>query len=435
MKNALVLLILISCSLTLLNAQDKPNIILIMADDLGYEALEAYGNDFNKTPQIDKMIAKGMKFENTHSMPLCTPSRVQLMTGKYNFRNYLGFGILDPKESTFGHLLKAEGYATCIVGKWQLYGNEVQRKLANGQGGSLPLDAGFDKYRLWQVKDLGSRYKDPLLDSRETGVEFFEGKYGPDLFVDYMEDFMENQGNKPFFVYYPMVLTHDPFEPVPASNAFASYDPKTRLNHPELFPDMVTHMDHLIGRIIKKVNDLGIAENTLILFIGDNGTDRDVVSTVNGKQLRGNKGYTNDLGTHVPMIAYWPGTIKEGSVNNNLIDFTDFVPTLMDVAGAKNKKSFTDGISFYPQLTGKHNIREVREWVFCHYDPNWGKFAPRTFVHDTKYKLYQNGEIYNLKEDLYEKDALKKNDLNKKEKKIISKFEKVLDEMNLSEGD
>lgn len=156
---------------------------------------------------------------------------------------------------------------------------------------------------------------------------------------------------------------------------------------------------------------------------------------MNGKQLRGNKGYTNDLGTHVPMIAYWPGTIKEGSVNNNLIDFTDFVPTLMDVAGAKNKKSFTDGISFYPQLTGKHNIREVREWVFCHYDPNWGKFTPRTFVHDTKYKLYQNGEIYNLKEDLYEKDALKKNDLNKKEKKIISKFEKVLDEMNLSEGD
>ena len=101
--------------------------------------------------------------------------------------------------------------------------------------------------------------------------------------MDYMEEFMEDQGNKPFFVYYPMVLTHDPFEPVPASNAFASYDPKTRLNHPELFPDMVTHMDHLIGRIIKKVNDLGIAENTLILFIGDNGTDRDVVSTVNGK--------------------------------------------------------------------------------------------------------------------------------------------------------
>jgi arylsulfatase A-like enzyme len=431
MKNALLSFILILSAITKLIAQEKPNIILIMADDLGYEALEAYGNDYNKTPQIDKMIAKGMKFENTHSMPLCTPSRVQLMTGKYNFRNYLGFGILDPEETTFGHLLQDQGYTTCIVGKWQLYGNEIQRKLVDGKVGSLPMEAGFDHYRLWQINDRGSRYKDPLLDSRETGLELFEGKYGPDLFVDYMEDFMENQGNQPFFVYYPMVLTHDPFEPVPASKAFAAYDPKTRLNDPELFPDMVTHMDHLIGRIIKKVNDLGIAENTIILFIGDNGTDRDVVSTVNGELLRGNKGYTNDLGTHVPMIAYWPGKIAAGSVNDNLIDFTDFVPTLLDIAGAnKANRPFTDGVSFYPQLTGDHNEQEVREWVFCHYDPNWGKFAPRTFIHDTQYKLYKNGEIYNLKQDLYEKSPLNKSELDKDGKKTIQKFEKVLRKMN-----
>lgn len=432
MKYAFLIICLYFLSFQGVFSQEQPNIILIMADDLGYEALAAYGNDYNQTPHLDKMIAGGMKFENAHSMPLCTPSRVQLMTGKYNFRNYKGFGILDPKETTFGHLLKAQGYATCVVGKWQLYGNAKQRELAAGQGGSLPLEAGFDNYRLWQVKELGSRYKDPLLDTRETGVEMFEGKYGPDLFVDYLETFMEKNTTNPFFAYFPMVLTHDPFEPIPSSVAFSDYDPKTRLNDPELFPDMVKHMDHLVGRIIKKINDLGIAENTLILFIGDNGTDRDVTSTVNGVLLQGNKGYTNDLGTHVPMIAYWPGKIKAGSINPNLIDFTDFVPTLMEVSGAEMKgdKFFTDGISFYPQLLGNENPKNKREWIFCHYAPNWGKFAPRTFIHNTELKLYKNGEIYQLKEDLYEKKTVKKVDLDKKSQKVIRSFEKVLKKMD-----
>ncbi|WP_339925218.1 sulfatase-like hydrolase/transferase [uncultured Cyclobacterium sp.] len=413
-------------------SQEQPNIILIMADDLGYEALAAYGNDYNQTPHLDRMISGGMKFENTHSMPLCTPSRVQLMTGKYNFRNYLGFGILDPNETTFGHLLKAQGYTTCIVGKWQLYGNEMQRKLVGGQVGTLPHDAGFDHYRLWQVADRGSRYKDPLLDTKETGVELFDGKYGPDLFVDYLDTFFEKNTDKPFFAYFPMVLTHDPFEPTPGSTAFSSYDPETRLNDPELFPDMLKHMDHLVGRIMDKITDLGIAENTLILFIGDNGTDRDVTSSVKGVLLQGNKGYTNDLGTHVPMIAYWPGKIKAGSINQNLIDFTDFVPTLMEASGAdsKNDSFFSDGISFYPQLIGNENPKNKREWIFCHYAPNWGKFEPRTFVHNTDLKLYKNGEIYQLKEDLYEKKPVNKSDLDKKSQKVIKGFEKVLKNMD-----
>jgi arylsulfatase A-like enzyme len=412
-------------------AQEKPNIILIMADDLGYEALAAYGNDLNKTPNLDAMAANGMKFENCHSMPLCTPSRVQLMTGKYNFRNYIGFGILDPGETTFGHLMKAEGYATCIVGKWQLYGNKRQRELANGKVGSLPTQAGFDKYRLWQVKDRGYRYKSPTLDSKETGIVLYEDEYGPDLFVDYLEGFMENNTDQPFFAYFPMVLTHDPFDPTPFSGEFAAYDSKERRNDPAIFPEMVTYMDHLVGRIIKKVSDLGIAENTLILFIGDNGTDRDVVSQVNGALLQGNKGYTNDLGTHVPMFAYWPGKIRAGSINQNLIDFTDFVPTLLDAVGAETKEDdlLLDGISFYPQLIEEAKPKKVREWVYCHYAPNWGNFEPRTFIQNTRLKLYKNGEIYRLTDDLYEKQPLQKSDLDRKSQKVIKNFEKVLFKM------
>ena len=428
MTRCFFILSLFALSIQWTLAQEKPNIILIMADDLGYEALPAYGNDLNKTPNLDAMAANGMKFENCHSMPLCTPSRVQLMTGKYNFRNYIGFGILDPRETTFGHLLKAEGYATCIVGKWQLYGNKRQRELAGGKLGSLPTEAGFDKYRLWQVKDRGYRYKNPSLDSKETGVVLYEEEYGPDLFVDYLEGFMEENTDKPFFAYFPMALTHDPFEPTPFSEEFASYDSKKRMNDPAIFPEMVTYMDHLVGRIIKKVADLGMAENTLILFIGDNGTDRDVVSQVNGRSLQGNKGYTNDLGTHVPMFAYWPGKISAGSINQNLIDFTDFVPTLLEVAGADTKKEeqVLDGISFYPQLMGKAKPKNIREWVFCHYDPNWGNFEAKTFIHNTTLKLYKNGEIYRLTDDLYEKQPLQKSDLDKKSQKVIRNFEKVL---------
>lgn len=414
-----------------LQAQQPPNIILILADDLGYEVLPAYGNNEHQTPSLDRMAAGGMVFENAHAMPLCTPSRVQLMTGKYNFRNYIGFGLLDPSEKTMAHWLQEQGYATCVVGKWQLYGNARQRELAGGKVGSRPEEAGFDSYRLWQVSDLGSRYKDPLLETKGNGLEKFDGQYGPDLFTDYLEDFVEQQAGDPFFAYFPMALTHDPFEPYPGSPDFASYDPQKRVNDPQYFPGMVTYMDKLVGRIIDKVAELGIAEKTLILFVGDNGTDRDVVTSFKGQDLRGNKGYTNDLGTHVPMLAYWPGTVAAGSRNENLIDLTDFLPTLLEVSGKEPNAlpGPLDGISFYPQLTDSGYSGPVREWVFCHYDPNWGNFKARTFVYDTDWKYYADGEIYDLYNDLLETRPLDFAALDATGKKAIRTFRKVLKQM------
>jgi len=129
-------------------AQKKPNVILIMADDIGMEAFGIYGNDDKLTPNVDKLAREGMLFQNCYSTPLCTPSRIELMTGKYNNRNYVGFGILDPKEKTFGHYMKELGYTTCIAGKWQLLGNEKQVELAKGATGSYPQQAGFDKFAL-----------------------------------------------------------------------------------------------------------------------------------------------------------------------------------------------------------------------------------------------------------------------------------------------
>lgn len=415
---------------TSLSGQSAPNIILIMADDLGYETLGCNGSEEYNTPRLDRMAEEGMRFTNCHAMPLCTPSRVQIMTGKYNFRNYVGFGILDPGEKTFGHYLQEAGYQNLIAGKWQLYGNEYQQKLAGGRSGSLPEEAGFQDYLLWQIKDMGFRYKDPTLESKNHGLQTYPGEYGPNLFVEYIMEFIEAQKDQPFFVYYPMVITHDPFLPTPDHPEFDNYDVGEKVNNARYFDGMVSYMDKLVGRLVDKVNDLGIADNTLILFIGDNGTDRDVTSMFQGQVVRGNKGYTTDAGTHVPMIAWWPGKITAGTVNKNLIDFTDFLPSLLDMAGMDiPEDQKLDGISFYNQLLEGPDVNQKRAWIFCDYNPNWGKFEPSRYIFDTDWKLYGNGDIYHLKKDIREEHPIQKQTLSPTVQKRIKEFEGVLERM------
>ena len=217
-----------------------------MADDLGYDQLGCYGNTTNHTPNLDRLAASGMLFRHCYSTPLCTPSRVQLMTGKYNQRNYIGFGILDPKETTFGHLLLQQGYKTAITGKWQLLGNELQRKLAGGKTGSLPENAGFDEYCLWQVDSLGSRYKNPTVFAREKKSVTLHDQYGPDVFNAFALDFIEKHRNTPFFLYYSLCLTHAPFEPTPMSE---DYEKPVQANV-KYFPKMVQYMDLLVGKVL-----------------------------------------------------------------------------------------------------------------------------------------------------------------------------------------
>ncbi len=406
--------------------KQKPNIILIMADDLGVETLGVYGSDSYKTPHLDKLAKEGMRFENCYSTPLCTPSRVQIMTGKYNFRNYTGFGLLNPSESTFGNYMQDAGYKTCIAGKWQLLGNANQQKRAGGKIGTYPENAGFDDYCLWQIDSRGSRYKDPLLSIKGKQTKEYTDQFGPDMFVEHIEKFMETHKETPFFVYYPMVITHDPFVPTPDNPIFKDFDAKSKVNDPKYFGEMVSYMDKLIGRIVDKTEKLGIRENTLILFIGDNGTDRDITSIVNGISLKGDKGYTTNGGTHVPFIANWKGTIKKNKVNYSLIDFTDFLPSILETADYKTTTSDSlDGVSFYPQLFGDES--NSRDWVFCHYEPNWGKFETRRYVHNTKWKLYGNGSFYDLQNDPLEKNPLNISDQSKVTKAVVQEFKGVLD--------
>ena len=407
----------------------RPNIVLILADDLGHECLGCYGGTSYKTPVLDELARTGMRFEHCYSQPLCTPSRVQLMTGKYNIRNYTVFGSLDPKETTFGHILKKSGYATCIAGKWQLYG---------GGDGTHPAQAGFDEYCLWQVKDRGSRYADPTVLENGTLREDIKGKYGPDIFCDFVTSFIERHRSQPFFVYYPMALTHGPFEPTPDSKEWRQESAtvrragKTKADK-KFFADMVAYMDKIIGRIAAKLDELGLRENTLILFTGDNGTARGLASKKGSVTIEGGKGLTTDAGTHAPLVANWKGTIPAGKVCDDLVDFSDFLPTLVEAAGAKlDDGAVIDGRSFLPQLRGKKG--RPREWIYCFYEPRMKaeKWGLKIFARDKKYKLYQTGELFDVQADPLEVRPLDAGSAEPQAVKARAHLQAVLDSMKKS---
>lgn len=407
-----------------LPADRKPNIILIMADDLGYEMLGCYGNKAKLTPHLDRISDSGMKFDRCYSTPLCTPSRVQLMTGKYNHRNYIGFGLLDPNETTFGDMMREQGYKTGITGKWQLYGNERQRQLAGGKIGTLPADAGFDEFCLWQVDTLGSRYANPTVYTNTGRSVTLEGQYGPDVFNRFALSFIDKHKDEPFFLYYPMCLTHAPFEPTPFS---ADYRDDWK-EDPKYFNDMVGYMDHLVGNVVNKLTGLGLLENTILIFIGDNGTDKNITFEANGMKRKGEKGTTTDGGIHAPMLVSWKGRVAPGTTSGSLIDFTDFIPTFLQAAGAApDAYPGLDGVSFYPLLSGDR-FKE-REWVFCHYAPNWGNYLPKTFALDTRWKVYSTGEVFDLSKDRDEKTPLSPKQLAKADRKKVGKLQEVIKKM------
>ena len=380
-------------------SDQKPNILLIMADDLGIEGLGCYGGLSYRTPHLDQMAEEGLRFTHAYSQPLCTPTRVQIMTGKYNHRNWTFFGILDPKEKTFGHHLQAAGYTTGIFGKWQLYSYDPpdlpNAEIRRGKG-MHPKDAGFDEYALFHAlhtEDKGSRFANPTM--LENGqLKHYAGEYGEDIWVTKIVDFMERHRNQPAFVYYPMALPHRPFEPTPDTPGW----------DPENIPDedikyikpMVEYMDTLIGRLLDKLQARSLDKDTLVLFYSDNGFHNKVVTQLkDGRRIRGGKAKATQSAIHVPLIALWPGTIKP-SVCHDLVDASDFLPTLLELAGAQPITS--DGISFAPQITGEPT--KPREDIFVWYDPRpgWDKerFDRQVFALNKTHKLFRNGRLYRL---------------------------------------
>ncbi len=344
----------------------KLNFIVILNDDMGAFELGCYGNKINRTPNLDRMAAEGVRFKTFFATPVCTPTRVSIMTGRYGSRNgYCNLkgrdagnrpgADMSKEEITFGRLLQEQGYKTAIAGKWQL----------PGQLPTMALETGFDEMMMWiytgnvapgteyvggyfpEGKGKSARYWKPGV--AKNGVHFAttEKDYGPDMYSGFLFDFIERHKDVPFFVYYPMCLIHRPWRATPD-------DPEIeKVNSKEAHIANVEYTDKIIGRLMETLERNGLRENTVVFFIGDNGT-----------QTFG-KGTPTEFGARVPGIVSCPGVVREGHVSNELADISDVFPTLAEFAGAPLPADREyDGVSLKDYLTGKTDTH--REWIFSY---------------------------------------------------------------------
>jgi arylsulfatase A-like enzyme len=350
--------------------EKRPNLVVILADDLGIECLTTYGGKSQATPHIDKLRAQGMQFSHSFSNPFCSPSRASLLTGRYPFKNGLREVLhskrqedtfLSPEQPSFVRQLKAAGYATAIAGKWHVSLLHKHNTIN---------EFGFDQYQVWQIfDDEGNkrrRFWTPHINRNGTLIaDEIKNRYGPDLDMEFLLDFIRRQAEEkqPFFAYLTTCLPHYPWEPTPDSKEQGYVAPNTEhKGDPKFFPEMVAYLDKQVGRILKNLDDLGIAENTVVMFLADNGTDRDISNLWgDGKQIQGGKGTMTDRGTRVPLIVRLPGRIEAGSTCDDLVDFSDIFPTVCEITGAPLPEEELHGRSFLPQLAGEPG--NPREWV------------------------------------------------------------------------
>jgi arylsulfatase A len=345
----------------------QPNLIVILADDLGAKELGCYGNADHQTPHLDRLAATGVKFETCFTSPVCHPTRFTIMTGQYgchhgiyNFSGKRGGPEKgDPRENiahhvTFGRLLKEAGYATAVAGKWQLSGSQP----------TLIRECGFDEYCMWGFGgyytkedrrraeeagiDFRSRYWHPSVVRNGQWVPTTENDYGPDIHQAFVLDFIRRHKDQPFFVYYPMCLTHSPWEPTPATKATATKGKKLASN----FTANVQYMDKLVGNLVQELDRLGLRDDTVLFFTGDNGTGGD------------GKSQATERGARVPMIVNGPGIVKQRGSTLELADTSDILPTVAELAGAKLPTDRPiDGRSYASFLRGQADV--TRDWIFA----------------------------------------------------------------------
>jgi arylsulfatase A len=351
---------------------EKPNFIVIMADDLSAKELACYGHAKHQTPNLDQLARTGVQFDTCYTACICHPTRFEIMTGQYGCTNGVhhfagragGPDPNSPEEQivnhlTFGKVLKAAGYATAMSGKWQLTGNLPD----------LVVENGFDEYCMWAykhnlpkgVEHTGGwegkpggktcRYWHPSIVKNGEYLKTTIDDYGPDIYTDFVIDFAKRHKDEPFFIYYPMALTHSPWYSTPLTNP--SEKEKFRSSKQKKFGENVEYTDLLVGRIVKALDELGLRDDTIVLFTGDNGTGGEGKAT------------PTEAGARVPMIVNCPGQVKQQGVIDALMDTSDVMPTLVEFAGAKLPDNHPiDGHSIVPILRGEKS--DVREWVFSY---------------------------------------------------------------------
>ena len=243
-----------------------------------------------------------------------------------------------------------------------------------------------------------------------------------------MLDFIQRKKDVPFFLYYPMMLTHAPFDATPDSPDYLKEQPgsgKGKKGSSGHFADMVAYTDKLIGKLIAKLDELKLRDNTLVLILGDNGTAKGMPARFKGRDVKGGKGTTTEWGTHVPCIGNWPGRFTSGKVYQDLIGPVDVLPTICEAAGVPVPADLKiDGRSFLPQLRGEKG--NPRDWLYAWYNPSGGATAQAEFAHDARYKLYTDGRFFNVQKDDLENSPLKESGLDATAKAAKAKLQAAL---------
>jgi len=418
---AAALVFMVAGSLFAAPSTSKPNIIFILADDLGIGSVSCYGADHFKTPNIDKLAGSGIRFEHCYSSPLCGPSRALLMTGRYAFRtgmtsNRTGDLLKPANEIMMPTVLKQAGYVTAQVGKWS----------------QLPLqpgDWGFDEYlrfqgsgKYWNTQKDAKTY---TLNGKE--VPLLDNEYLPDKMNDFVVDFITRHRDQPFYLYYSMSHIHAQILPTPDSSPA-----NKRLNGGAipLYQDNVAYMDKLVGKLVAELDHLKLREKTVIVFASDNGTASQYPDfcTIGGKRLSGCKGTMLEGGALVPMMVSWPGTTPANKVATNLISFCDFFPTLAELAGAKLPQGVTiDGKPFTPMFYGQTSGDWLRDWIFVLLSHNW-------YDRELNWKLDQSGELFDMKNAPFAEPLVPADTKDSDALAARQRLQAVLDQLNPAAG-
>ena len=343
------------------------------------------------THHLDQLAATGMRFTNCYATTNCTTTRAELLTGQYPFRNGWtelanpGHECFNPAQFSIPRMFKSMGYKTCISGKWQLCLHELKPdNIAN---------SGFDEHFVyaWAHKgQLLNRYWSPVIwTNSELQSEPYAGKYGPDLYNEYLLKFITRHHKQPFFAYYPMCLPHSPFY-MPPSEA----NENTTFRQNSNFTHLIKYIDYLVGKVVTHLENLGIREKTIIILTADNGCTDSIYSRLNGRQVQGGKSSLRELGVRVPFIVNWKGTTPEGAVEPMLTDFTDILPTMAEAATANiPPNTQLDGRSIFPVF--RRNPIASRDWIYSQYAHKW-------VIRNRNWKLFWNGKLFDLENDPYE---------------------------------
>jgi len=425
---------LASCMVNEGNKDSKPNIIFIMADDLGYNDLGCYGQTKIQTENVDKMAAEGIRFMQCYAgNPVCAPSRNVLMTGQHNGHARIRGNMakvggvlvtdngppqrrvsLEPEDFTVAELLKQSGYATGITGKWG-----VAEPGTNG----VPNKKGFDEWFGYLNQRRAHTYYPPYLWRNEEKV-ILEGnkddqrkQYSHDMFTEFALDFIRKNSDNPFFLYIPYTIPHVKYE-IPS---IEPYTDSPWSEDAKVHAAMVTRMDRDVGSIIALLKELDIDEQTIIFFCSDNGAARRWEGLFDSSgPLRGTKGTVYEGGLRTPMVVRWPGKIPGNAVSEAAWYFADFLPTVAELIGVKPPSNI-DGVSVLPSIRGKEQDLSSR---FMYWEFFGGGFRQAVRIGD--WKAIREGldkpiELYNLTTDLGEE-----NNVADQNPDVVGKIEEYL---------